>query len=456
MVLLMLLVLIALNGMLIYHYYDIFTPENKFYWPLFVRNFHVSGFDPITYYVVSRWDAMYNVYRHPLLAFYMYVPYLVNQGLMWLTGINCALFVVAAIQIFCATYSLVFFYRILREVLSLQRADATLLSLFFFSFAYVMLSAIVPDHFIISMMLLLLALYVSGKLMLKRRPLTVWQTALYFLLTAGTSLNNGLKVFFSALFVNKRRFFRLRYLLLGVLFPTVLIWGFSKWEYKTLVWPQETARHAKKAKMKAAKEKKEKERKLAQWRADSMAIAHGDTARKVAVAKKEAPRKKRIRQGRPLSNGEFMRWTDITTSRWETVKENLLGESIQLHPDYLLQDVMTKRPMFVHYGSIHNYLVEGLIILLFLVGAWCGRRSRFFWLVMSYFGLDMALHLGLGFGMNEVYIMSAHWIYAIPIAIGFLLVRLQRRWQPVLRGLLGLLTVYLWAWNVWLIGSYLL
>ncbi len=33
----------------------------------------------------------------------------------------------------------------------------------------------------------------------------------------------------------------------------------------------------------------------------------------------------------------------------------------------------------------------------------------------------MMLHIGLGFGLNEVYIMAGHWIYAIPIAIGFLL-----------------------------------
>lgn len=47
---------------------------------------------------------------------------------------------------------------------------------------------------------------------------------------------------------------------------------------------------------------------------------------------------------------------------------------------------------------------------------------------MSYFGLDMMLHIGLGFGLNEVYIMAGHWIYAIPIAIGFLLK--QKRQQP--------------------------
>lgn len=47
---------------------------------------------------------------------------------------------------------------------------------------------------------------------------------------------------------------------------------------------------------------------------------------------------------------------------------------------------------------------------------------------MSYFGLDMMLHIGLGFGLNEVYIMAGHWIYAIPIAIGFLLK--QKRQLP--------------------------
>lgn len=239
--LVVLVALLALNALVLCKYYDLFTPITRWYWPLFIHNFHISGFDPITYSVVSDWLAGYNVYRHPLLAFYMYVPYLINQALMQLTGINCAIFIVAAIQVLCAFYSMVFIYRIFREVIEVRRADATVLTLFFFSFAYVMVAAIVPDHFIISMMLLLIALYISGRRMKSGRSFKTWQTVLYFILTAGTSLNNGLKIFLAALFVNRRRFFRLRFLLLGVILPSALIWGTARVTYAKLVWPREMA-----------------------------------------------------------------------------------------------------------------------------------------------------------------------------------------------------------------------
>ena len=182
----MLLVFLALDALVICKYYDVFTPQTTYYWHLFISKFHISGFDPITYSVVSNWTAGYNVYRHPLLAFFMYVPYLINQGLIWLTGINCAIFIVSAIQLFAAFYSMIFLYRICREVVGVSRTDSTLATVFYFGFAFVMLSTMVPDHFVISMMLLLLALYVSGKLILKKQRLSGWQATLYFFITAGT------------------------------------------------------------------------------------------------------------------------------------------------------------------------------------------------------------------------------------------------------------------------------
>lgn len=90
-----LLLLTALNALVILKYVDLFTPLQDNYWNLFIGRFHVSGFDPITYYVVSDWEARYNVYRHPLLSFLMWVPYVVNQGCMALFGINCVQFIVA-------------------------------------------------------------------------------------------------------------------------------------------------------------------------------------------------------------------------------------------------------------------------------------------------------------------------------------------------------------------------
>lgn len=73
---------------------------------------------------------------------------------------------------------------------------------------------------------------------------------------------------------------------------------------------------------------------------------------------------------------------------------------------------------------------------------------------MSYFALDMALHMGLGFGLNEVYIMTAHWAYAIPIAVAFLLKNIRQKYQCYLIVLVALLTCYLLGYNTTLLVSH--
>lgn len=128
-----LIIACALNALTVIKYHSQFSQITDNYHKLFVKTFHVAGFDPLTYSIVSHWDTEYNVYRHPLLAFFMYIPNQINQGLMMLTGINCVQFVVGAILVFCAFYSFIFLYRIFREVIGTERFDANLLSAFYFS-----------------------------------------------------------------------------------------------------------------------------------------------------------------------------------------------------------------------------------------------------------------------------------------------------------------------------------
>lgn len=468
------LALAILNGVVIARYAGTFTLVTDDYYKNFIRHFCVSGFDPLTYWVLSDWNAAYNVYRHPLLAFYMYIPYLINMGLMKLTGYNCALFIAVIIQMFCGFYATLFLQRIFREVLELDKAASSILTLLFFSFGYVMVTCIVPDHFVISMLLLILALYVSGRRIKHNHPLKIWQTVVYFVLTAGTSLNNGLKIFFSALFVNRKRFFRPKYLLLAVILPAALLWGFCRWEYRTFVWPVEMARKEMKAKKTA--EKKARQERMAQLKQikDSLTKdsiqrglkiitpeeiaqkAKNDSIQKAKqLARNEARKKRGPKQGAPIMKGEFMSWTDATSSRTQSIIENLMGESIQLHQDYVLEDELRHRPMFVKYRYTINYIAEAVIIILFLAGIWAGRKSRYLWLVMSYFGLDMLLHIGLGFGLNEVYIMTGHWIYALPIAIGFLLKETRhQRYSLCLKSLLLTIGLFLLIYNGILIIGY--
>lgn len=455
-----LIVVMALNAITIMAYYDKFKVITDRYFRLFVDNFHLSGYDPLTYSVVSNWTMAYNIYRHPLLAWMMYVPYQFNHVLMQLTGINCVQFVVAAMLVFCSFYSFVFLYRIMREVIEVKAIDAFILSFLHLSFAYVMVASMAPDHFVMSMFMLVLTLYVCGKKMKRGKLLTRWQQIVFFFLTAGISLNNGIKTFLAALFTNRRKFFSPGRLLLTVVFPSALIWFVARQEYHIYEYPNWKARQT--AKKNRAAAHREKVMKAV---ADTMPLAPVESINAAAnrILKQEAAEKEKKRakkpsvahQGKPIKRGEFWDWTDATTSRWLTVVENLMGESIQLHQRWLLGDTLRGRPVIVHYRHIWNYIAEGMLSLLILCGIWIGRRSRFMWMALSFFGFDMLLHLGAGFGINEIYIMSPHWMFAFPIAIAYLLRGAGGKVLCSLRMVVAVLAIYLFAHNGYYILSYM-
>lgn len=437
-------VIVLLNALFIYRMHDLFMQEGFGpYWKVFERELHLSGYDPLTYLGVTDWDVVYQVYRHPLLSFMIWPLYLLNEGLTWLFGVNCVQYLVAFLLTVCSYYSYIFLYRIHREVIALDCRDATLLTAFYFSFAYILMSVIVPDHFTISMFLLLITLYISGVCIQKGREFRWWQSAIFFYVTAGVTLSNGIKVFLSGFFVNLKDFFRPKYLLLAVVLPTVLLWGTAVWEYRTYVLPKEKAR----AEMKTRQEEVLKEK----------VAAMSPEERKTYEAK-QARRELRLKlqkekAGQPMEDYGFLKWTDISTSRWQSVYENLFGESLQFHRQHFLEDTLVGRPVFVKYETVFNYIVEAIILLLALAGIWVGRKRRFLWLCLSCFGVDMFIHLILGFGLNEIFIMAPHFMFVLPIATAYLFSRVRWQW---LRLTVVFLTIYLLVYNGYLLTDFLL
>lgn len=455
------LLMATLNIVAISKYYASFSKTNQAIWGLFVKKYTVSGFDPITYCVLTEWEPKYEIYRHPLLAYFEYPFYLLNQALTAIFDTNCAQVIVGAILVVLACYTWIFMYRILREIIGLQRTDASLLSMFFFSFGYVMLTLMVPDHFAVSMFMLVTCLYVCGKAMLKGRQLKIWQTWIVFIFTAGTTLSNGIKIFLDTLFVNGRQFFRPKYFFLGVITPCLLIWAFATWEFRQYTVPRERASMMKRI-------KKGKEERAKHFVAfcdttslrDSAAIAKAfdRKMRQIIHAKYVADHKQpwHTHKGKPMGKGRFMGWTDETTSRSDALVENVFGEPIQIHKEYLLQDVLRGRPVVVEYKNAINYIVEGIIVILFFVGILFGIKNRFLLMALSGVAFDAAIHLGLGFGLNEVYIMTGHWIFIIPIAIACLFRRAQGMWLVFLRSMVLVMACFLFAYNITLFTDYFL
>ena len=435
-----LLYALVLNTMVVCHYWEWFSQVTDGYRKLVLRHFHISGF--------------------PLLAFFMWIPAQINHLIILVTGVNFAQVLTAMFLVAATFYAVIFLFRILREIVSLPATDALLLTLLFLSFAYTMVSLSVPDHFGLSTTALLLTLYVTGRNLQRGRQLTKLQTVLLFLLTAGISLNNGIKVFLASWGTSGKRFFRPAHLLLAVIVPSALIWGFARWEWQTFEKPKYLARQE----ATAAREKKERGaimQNLIKQSAttDTTGLSHtADSIFRARAKEKERRRMKKAvyaHQGKPMGQGEFSSWTDATTPRLESIVENLFGEPIQLHTDHVLGDVLINRPVIVPYRYAASYAVEAFVVLFFLAGIWMGRRCRFLWIALSWMGFDMIIHVVLGFGLNEVYIMSPHWLFVLPIAMGFALLRLRARWLLAARVALMGLSVFLLAYNASLYVQYL-
>lgn len=424
-----LVVFVLLNAMLIYNHYDSFTRgAHVGFWSVFYNHLGMSGYDVFSLIFISCMRLHWNALRHPLFVAVLLPLYWINHTIMPPTEFNFAVFLMAAVLVACDVWGVILLHRILRDIVGCTRKDTLWLIALFYGFAHIMITTMVPDHFALSLPLLLLTLLLTGRRLQEGKRFTYLQQALLFMLTAGITLTNGVKVALAAWFTAGKKVFSWRSIASFVV-PTVLLALVVVWQQKAIIEPQEQGIK----RIEAAIKKKDP------GRVDKLK-EHNDFVKQ--------------QNGQALAEKvPLLEWSDMTTSRWKTVVHNLFGESLQLHYDHLLEDVQQTRPVFVGYSHRFNYFVEGVVLMLLLAGAWVARRSKFFWVVVSWFGFDMLMHIGFGFGINEVYIMTAHWAFIIPIAIGYLL---SRKPEVQARSLVAVTALWMWAYNAKIICGYLL
>lgn len=420
----MLAVFVTFNAMVIASHYHVYTMEaHGGFWSVFTKNFRMSGYDCWSWITVSGGRIHFVTSRHPLYLTFLYPLYLLNDWLIQNVGYNFAVYFMAGIIVFSAFYTVLFMYRVFREVLELRRKDARLLTLLLFSFGHVLIPTMVPDHFVISLMLLSLTLYITGKKMKKGQLLTAWQSFVLTFFTAGMATSNGVKTLLAGLFTNGKKVFTCKFISIGVVLPLLLLLGIQQSQYYLLEVPQQAVvRHI-----------------------ESDALKKNP--QKVLEHKKQRDEWQRTHLGQPVGDGVITKLMDVSTPRVPTIVENFFGESIQLHQRSLLKDVSWERPIFVEYNWSVNYIIEAFIVLLFIVGIVFSYKQRFFKMLLAWFACDLTLHLILGFAVTEVYIMTSGWAFIIPISYGYLLKRLSMKWLKLMRVALIMLTIYLWIYN---------
>lgn len=420
----MLAVFVTFNAMVIASHYHVYTMEaHGGFWSVFTKNFRMSGYDCWSWITVSGGRIHFVTSRHPLYLTFLYPLYLLNEWLIQNVGYNFAVYFMAVIIVFSAFYAVLFMYRVFREVLELRRKDARLLTLLLFSFGHVLIPTMVPDHFVISLMLLSLTLYITGKKMKKGQLLTAWQSLVLTFFTAGMATSNGVKTLLAGLFTNGKKVFTCKFISIGVVLPLLLLLGIQQSQYYLLEVPQQAVvRHIESETLKK-------------------------NPQKVLEHKKQRDEWQRTHLGQPVGEGVITKLMDVSTPRVPTIVENFFGESIQLHQRSLLKDVSWERPIFVEYNWSLNYFIEAFIVLLFIVGIVFSYKQRFFKMLLAWFACDLTLHLILGFAVTEVYIMTSGWAFIIPISYGYLLKRLSMKWLKFMRLALIMLTIYLWIYN---------
>ena len=420
----MLAVFVTFNAMVIASHYHVYTMEaHGGFWSVFTKNFRMSGYDCWSWITVSGGRIHFVTSRHPLYLTFLYPLYLLNDWLIQNVGYNFAVYFMAVIIVFSAFYAVLFMYRVFREVLELRRKDARLLTLLLFSFGHVLIPTMVPDHFVISLMLLSLTLYITGKKMKKGQLLTAWQSLVLTFFTAGMATSNGAKTLLAGLFTNGKKVFTVKFISIGVVLPLLLLLGIQQSQYYLLEVPQQAV------------------------------VSHIESEtlkknpQKVLEHKKQRDEWLRTHLGQPVGDGVITKLMDVSTPRVPTIVENFFGESIQLHQRSLLKDVSWERPIFVEYNWSVNYIIEAFVVLLFIVGIVFSYKQRFFKMLLAWFACDLTLHLILGFAVTEVYIMTSGWAFIIPISYGYLLKRLSMKWLKLMRVALIMLTIYLWIYN---------
>ncbi|MGI6231578.1 MAG: DUF6080 domain-containing protein [Prevotella sp.] len=431
------IVFAALNALQVWSYWDKYqlTSHVGFY-TLYSKIFRISGYDAWSCVFLSNGQIYFESGRHPLFLTVLYPLRWINEWAMSVLNVNLCMPMMACLLVVLATWTAVFFFRFLREVMALDSFASSMLTLLLFAVAHVMVPLVCPDHFAFSLFLLSLTLLVAGRALRTSKRLAAWKSGVLLFLTTGIAPTNGLKVLLSGLRCNGRHFFHPRWLLPGVVFPLLLLGGVYLAEYIYIEQPRLEQRIARDKKMIAEKKKKEGKKFTEQRK-----------RREKWIAKYE---------GKKLGDGPITGLIDISTPRLRSVWDNLLGESFQLHKDYLLYDMSFDRPIFVSYHNGLNYAVEVLIILLILAGIVCGWRDGVMQMVLMWTAVDFTVNVLLGFGLNEVYIMASGWAMLLPVACAYVLRRAQGAFRQQLSLGMAIFAVYLFCYNATLLVEYLL
>lgn len=100
------------------------------------------------------------------------------------------------------------------------------------------------------------------------------------------------------------------------------------------------------------------------------------------------------------------------------------------------------------YAGWWQYLIVSLIFIFMVGGSILNYKNKLIYIPILFFMVDIFIHVIMKYGINEGIIYGGHWVFLIPILIGWLYKSLKTAQQKALEILLSLLFIALCVNNI--------
>ncbi|WP_407707880.1 DUF6080 domain-containing protein [Bergeyella zoohelcum] len=151
------------------------------------------------------------------------------------------------------------------------------------------------------------------------------------------------------------------------------------------------------------------------------------------------------------------------TPLWDMILSWFVGGNM-LFPNFITRDYYNGKTGFPYkalfmdvYSSFFNYLWVGIILVLVIWAVIRNRKHALIWILVLSLLVDVIIHGVMKFGLHTAYIYGGHFIFIIPMLIGWLLFsyRSNAFWRNIILSCLGILTAYLVMNNLYRMQEFL-
>lgn len=165
-------------------------------------------------------------------------------------------------------------------------------------------------------------------------------------------------------------------------------------------------------------------------------------------------------------SGKYAKYSQIDSGFWGYILTTIntffiapiLSFKIEVfdHP-YLTMSRLSHSKIFdFSVDLLWRYLFAVVFYGLLILSIAKNYKNRIFQLLLSFFTIDLAIHIFVGFGITDgFFIYSGHWVFLYPLFLGFLYKSVSEMNQKRLFGIIALLSVILIANNLWAMTDFI-